>query len=68
MNTTMEDITKVLGANFLAFIIYVTNAFKVFTSIETLQENLIKISTSLAIIYTIYKLITDIIDRINKNK
>ncbi len=68
MNTTMEDIIKVLGANIIAFIISTTNAFRVFTSVEPLQVNLTDISITLAIIYTLYKLITDIRDRINRKK
>lgn len=64
----MEDILKVLSINTIAFIIHITNAFKVFTNIKFIQNYLIDISIGLAIIYTLYKFITDIIDRINKNK
>lgn len=63
-----EDIIKVISANTLVFIIYITNAFKVITFNEDTQVYLTRVSIALAIIYTLWKLITDIIDRINKNK
>lgn len=63
-----EDIIKVISANTLVFIIYITNAFKVITFNEDTQVYLTRVSIALAIIYTLWKFITDIIDRINKNK